>query len=51
MSSFKNSNYLVLGMNTPGLELLCTVLKDYSLPGAFVCIKVFLLCANVSQSV
>lgn len=36
LSSFKNSNYLVLGNNTPGLELFCTVLKDYSLPVAFV---------------
>lgn len=42
LSSFKNSNYLVLGNNTPGLELLCTVLKDYGLPIAFVCIKSFL---------
>lgn len=51
MTCVKNSNYLVLANNTPGLELLCTVLKDYSLPVAFVCVKVFLWWANVSQSV
>ena len=28
LSSFKNSNYLVLGNNTPGLEVICTVEKD-----------------------